>query len=139
MCVCNHHPLSENRDFSGTEPPLDLRAVCTFKFVNFNPEEKTRALFLCQFNCGSSTNCKDTFFQIIIFCQKITISQQPNVCLTTDQSVDLSGPKKTQSEPSIRLCSIVVVRQISRTHFSKKGFSTILPFCRRISGNEFKS
>ena len=38
-------PLSENRDLSGTEPPLDLRPVCKFKFVNFGPEEKTRALF----------------------------------------------------------------------------------------------
>ena len=26
----NYHPLSENRDFSGTEPPLDLKPVCKF-------------------------------------------------------------------------------------------------------------
>ena len=26
----NYHPLSENRDFSGTEPLLDLRQVCKF-------------------------------------------------------------------------------------------------------------
>ena len=29
----NHHPLSETRDCSGTEHPLDLRPVCKFKFV----------------------------------------------------------------------------------------------------------
>ena len=33
-------PLSENRDFSGTEPPLDLRPVCKFKFVRCGPVEK---------------------------------------------------------------------------------------------------
>ena len=27
----------ENRDFSGTKPPLDLRPVCKFEFVRFGP------------------------------------------------------------------------------------------------------
>ena len=36
----NYHPLLENRDFSGTEPPLDLRPVCKFKFVRCGPVEK---------------------------------------------------------------------------------------------------
>ena len=36
------YPLSENRDFSGTEPPLDLRPVCKFKFVRCSPGEKTQ-------------------------------------------------------------------------------------------------
>ena len=35
----NYHPLSENRNFSGTEPPLDLRPVCKFKFVHCGPVE----------------------------------------------------------------------------------------------------
>ena len=36
----NYHPLSENRDFSATEPPLDLRPVCKLKFVRCGPGEK---------------------------------------------------------------------------------------------------
>ena len=32
-------PLSENRDFSGTKPPLDLRPVCKFKSVRCGPVE----------------------------------------------------------------------------------------------------
>ena len=28
----NHHPLAENRDFSGPKPPLDLRPVYKFRF-----------------------------------------------------------------------------------------------------------
>ena len=44
----NYHPLSENRDFSGTEPPLDLRPVCKLKFVRCGPGEKKteRSIFL---------------------------------------------------------------------------------------------
>ena len=36
-------PLSENRDFSGTEPPLDLRPVCKLKFVHCGPGEKNQS------------------------------------------------------------------------------------------------
>ena len=36
----NHHPLSENQDFSITEPPLDLRPVCKFEFVRCGPIKK---------------------------------------------------------------------------------------------------
>ena len=36
-------PLLENRDFSGTEPPLDLRPVCEFKFVRCGPVEKNQS------------------------------------------------------------------------------------------------
>ena len=36
-------PLSENRDFSGTEPPSDLRPVCKFKFVCCGPVEKKQS------------------------------------------------------------------------------------------------
>ena len=36
----NYHPLSENRDFSATEHPLDLRPVCKLKFVRCGPGEK---------------------------------------------------------------------------------------------------
>ena len=41
-------PLSDNRDFSGNEPPLDLRPVCKFEFVDFDPvENKTEhSIFL---------------------------------------------------------------------------------------------
>ena len=39
----NYHPLSENRDFSGTEPPLDLRPVCKLKFVRCGPGEKKQS------------------------------------------------------------------------------------------------
>ena len=35
-------PLSENRDFSGTEHPLDLRPVCKFKFVRCRQVEKNQ-------------------------------------------------------------------------------------------------
>ena len=34
-----HHPLSENRNFSTTEHPIDLRPVCKFKFVRCGPVE----------------------------------------------------------------------------------------------------
>ena len=39
----NYHPLLENRDFSRTEPPLDLRPVCKTKFVRFGPGEKKQS------------------------------------------------------------------------------------------------
>ena len=39
----NYYPLSENCDFSGTEPPLDLRPVCKFKFVRCGPGEKKQS------------------------------------------------------------------------------------------------
>ena len=44
----NYHPLLENLDFFGTEPPLDLRPVCKFKFVRCGPGEKKteRSIFL---------------------------------------------------------------------------------------------
>ena len=35
-----HYPLSENRDLSTTEHPIDLRPVCKFKFVRCGPVEK---------------------------------------------------------------------------------------------------
>ena len=38
-----HHPLSENRDFSTTEHPIDLRPVCKFKLVRCGPVEKTQS------------------------------------------------------------------------------------------------
>ena len=85
-----NYPLSENCYFSGTKPPFDLSAVCNFKFVHDDPVEKKRALLLSWFNRGSSTNFEDDFFQILILCHKITISPQPNIWLTSDQSVNLS-------------------------------------------------
>ena len=43
-------PLSENRDFSGTKPPLDLRPVCKFKFVCCGPgDKKQMAVANCEF------------------------------------------------------------------------------------------
>ena len=36
-------PLSENRDFSGAEPPLDLRSVCKFKYVRCGQGEKNQS------------------------------------------------------------------------------------------------
>ena len=39
----NYHPLLENLDFSGTEPPLDLRPVCKFKFVRCGPGEENQS------------------------------------------------------------------------------------------------
>ena len=39
----NGPPLSENRDFSGTEPPLDLRPVCKFMFVCCGQVEKNQS------------------------------------------------------------------------------------------------
>ena len=33
----------ENRDFSGTEHPLDLRPVCKFEFVRCGPLEKKQS------------------------------------------------------------------------------------------------
>ena len=60
----NYHPLSENRDFSGTEPTLDLRPVCKFKFVRCGPGEKTRALYLSRLKRGGPMKFENTFFQI---------------------------------------------------------------------------
>ena len=39
----NYHPLSENRDLSRNEPPLDLRPVCKFKFVHCGPVEEKQS------------------------------------------------------------------------------------------------
>ena len=39
----NYHPLPENRGFSRTEPPLDLRPVCKLKFVSCGPGEKNQS------------------------------------------------------------------------------------------------
>ena len=39
----NYFPLSENLNFSGTEPPFGLRPVCKFKFVRCGPEEKKQS------------------------------------------------------------------------------------------------
>ena len=39
----NYHPLLENCDFSGTEPPLDLRPVCKLKFVCCGPVERKQS------------------------------------------------------------------------------------------------
>ena len=61
---CNYNPLSENRDFSGTEPPLDLRPVCKLKFVRCGPGEKTRVLFHSQLKRGGPMKFENTFFQI---------------------------------------------------------------------------
>ena len=36
----NHHPLSENRNISGTEHPIDLRPVCELESVRCRPVEK---------------------------------------------------------------------------------------------------
>ena len=36
-------PLSENRDFSGTEHPIDLRPVCKFEFVRCGPVETNQS------------------------------------------------------------------------------------------------
>ena len=78
----NHHPLSENRDFSTTEHPIDLRPVCKFKFVRCGPVEKIRALYVPWFNIGGPTKFEGTLFQIIILGRKIAISSQPSIRLT---------------------------------------------------------
>ena len=39
----NHPPLSENRDFSGTEHPSDLSPVCKFEFVRCGPLETNQS------------------------------------------------------------------------------------------------
>ena len=39
----NYHPLAENRNFSGTKPPLDLRPVCKLKFVRCGPGVKNQS------------------------------------------------------------------------------------------------
>ena len=38
-----YHPLSENYDFSGTEPLLNLRPVCKLGFVRCGPGEKNQS------------------------------------------------------------------------------------------------
>ena len=60
----NHHPLSENRDFSRIEPPYDLRPVCKLDFVPCDPEEKNRVVYLSLFNCGDLKKFENNFFQI---------------------------------------------------------------------------
>ena len=59
-----YHPLSENHDFSGTEPPLDLRPVCKLNFVRCGPGEKNRALYLSRLKRGGLMKFENTFFQI---------------------------------------------------------------------------
>ena len=89
-------PLLENRDFSGTEPPWDLRPVCKFKCVRCGPVEKNKALYLFWSNRGVLTKTEDAFFKIIILCLKSVISLQRDIQLTSDQSVNssLSSRKK---------------------------------------------
>ena len=58
-------PLSENRNFFRTEPPLDLRPVCKFKFVCCGLVEKTRALYQSWFSCGAKTKLENTLFDKI--------------------------------------------------------------------------
>ena len=36
----NYHSLSENHNFSGTEPPLELKPVCNLEFVRCGLVEK---------------------------------------------------------------------------------------------------
>ena len=60
----NHHLLSENCDFSGTKPPLDLKPVCKLEFVRLGPIENPRVLYLYWFNLGGPTKIENTFFQI---------------------------------------------------------------------------
>ena len=44
----DHAPLSENRDFSGTEHPVELKPVFGFEFVHFGPlEKKTERSTIC--------------------------------------------------------------------------------------------
>ena len=38
----NHHPLSENRDFSTTEHLVDLRPACKLEFVRTGPVEEKK-------------------------------------------------------------------------------------------------
>ena len=59
----NHHPLSENRDFNGTEHPLDLRPVCKLELVHCGPV----ALYLSRFDRGDPTKFENTFFSMEIF------------------------------------------------------------------------
>ena len=62
----NHHPLSENQDFSITEPPLDLRPVCKFEFVRCGPVEKKLELSIClSFNRGGLTKFEDAFYKSV--------------------------------------------------------------------------
>ena len=51
-------------DFSGTEPPLDLRTVCKFKFVHCGPAEKKQSALFFRFNRGGPTKLENTFFHI---------------------------------------------------------------------------
>ena len=67
-----HHPLSENQDFSGIEPPLDLKLLCLLEFVRCGSvEEKNRVLYLSRINHGDPTKFEDAFFQTL-FCQILT-------------------------------------------------------------------
>ena len=38
-----YHPLSENLNFSGTEPPLELKPVCNLEFVRCGLVEKKQS------------------------------------------------------------------------------------------------
>ena len=97
----NYHPLSENRDFSRTEPPFDLRPVCEFKFVNCGPVEKNRALYLSRFSRGGPTKS---------FRQKIFESQSLEFFAFTSKfynksrtSFQVSTPN-TQNSMSVSIC-----------------------------------
>ena len=43
----NHHPRSENHNFSTTKHPSDLRPVCKFEFVRCGPVEKKIERSIC--------------------------------------------------------------------------------------------
>ena len=59
-------PLSDNRDFSKTDPLLDLKPVCKFKFVHCGPVErkKPRALNMSWSNRGGPTKFENSIFRI---------------------------------------------------------------------------
>ena len=118
-------PLSENPDFSGTEPPLDLRPVFKLEFVRCGPVEKKTERSICLgLIVALQQSLRMHFFQIIILCRKIVISPQPNIWLSLAQSVNSSLSVvvqwKKNLEDFICLCLIVAVRQSLRTDFSIK-------------------
>ena len=77
----NYHPLSENRDFSGTEPLLDLRPVRKFKFVRCGPVEKKpeHSIFLgliVAAHCGSDPPKRCQNYHFSYLCPKIEVFGQ---------------------------------------------------------------
>ena len=114
-----HHPLSKFCYFYATEPPLDIRLVCTFEFVCYGPEEKKQIPLYVSIWWWSNKVWGGIFQNH----QNVTISPQLNIRLTWDKSLNSSFSIVVNL--AICLSLVIAVRQSLRTHFYKTLFLSI--------------